>query len=133
MREIKFRAFNKRCACDTCGGTFTSWERLLKISYTTSPDHPSNFFEDDGYVLEQFTGLTDRNGKEIYEGDIIEISEYSDVLPLHTASVIFEDGAFKVKGKYSHSSIIHYMEGNNLPRFEVIGNIHKNPELLEGN
>lgn len=130
MREIKFRAFNKQCSCKSCGGTFTSWERLLKIRYTTNPDQPNNFFEDDDYVLEQFTRLHDKNGKEIYEGDIIRIEEYSDVLPVHNAAVIFEDGAFKVKGKYIHSSIIHYMEGNSLPRFEVIGNIHENPELL---
>ena len=68
------------------------------------------------FILEQDTGLEDRNGKKIYEGDIIS-KEYAggDTLPLEVYA------QFKVGGF-----------GIDTTRVEVIGNIHENPELLEG-
>ena len=67
-----------------------------------------------GFPLMQFTGLKDKNGKEIYEGDIVRWEQFKD-------EIIFRDGFF---------------QGRNLiltdwSRAEIIGNIYENPELLK--
>lgn len=64
----------------------------------------------------QFTDLLDRNGREIYEGDVVEREG-------QTVVVIFEDGAFWVGG----TILLH---ANFPEKVEVIGNIHDNSELV---
>ena len=65
----------------------------------------------------QFTGLTDKNGKRIFEGDILSLRTGRPHV------VRFEDGAFVLE-----NTAIPVRFAN---KFEVIGNIHDNPELLE--
>ena len=83
-------------------------------------------------TLGQFTGLTDKNGKKIFEGDIIKIPDDYDEYG-HNAGEIFEVyfclGGFRLKPKYSKARG-YWLEDDET--VEVIGNIHDNPELLGG-
>jgi len=63
MREIKFRAWNK----DDDVKEIVCWEIILDDGFDKYYSNPNT-------VLMQFTGLHDKNGKEVYEGDIVEIN-----------------------------------------------------------
>lgn len=80
-------------------------------------------------TIGQCTGLTDKNGKKIFEGDICQIKEHGDV---DLAVISFEHGAFYAT---PHNANIHehtlWDIWYNDYDIEVNGNIHDNPELLE--
>lgn len=85
-------------------------------------------------TLGQYTGLTDKNGTKIFEGDIVRISEdYYDGLHYSGNEVYYSDGAFCVEYEtleYDVTSIGFLVrEGVEV---EVIGNIYDNPELIGG-
>ena len=78
-------------------------------------------FSTDDVILEQYTDRKDRNGKEIYEGDIFEYYDgYQDLRGI----IAFEEGAFCQKDG------ICLFNFNKMCK--IIGNIHENPELSEG-
>lgn len=93
------------------------------------------------FELMQFTGLHDRNGEEVYEGDIIkEPSLETRNIPnckypeYFLSKVVFKDSAFKIVSTKSIHPVHFDMfckDGVCL-NYEVIGNIYENPELLEG-
>lgn len=84
------------------------------------------FLSDDEVIVEQCTGLKDKNGKLIYEGDVLQDCEQK-------IKVVFDEERhcfmFEYQDTRAYKPIcdIDVLSGN----FEVIGNIHENPELLE--
>lgn len=85
----------------------------------------------------QFTGLTDKNGKKIFEGDIVKC-DGEGVFDGILGCVVYNDGYFLVDyikpvcDGFNGIAIGLLIDENNICCVEVIGNIHDNPELLEG-
>jgi len=112
MREIKFRVWDKILK------RMLSWEWVHDNFFSRIFDYPN-------MIPVQFTGLKDKNGKEIYEGDIVRHPIYSKNL-----SIIWHDGKYVSMFVASYDGK-HGLETIALTVCEVIGNIYENPELLE--
>ena len=115
-REIRFRYWNNQAKKYHYGQNQVL--ECLRQQVTKLYDH-----ESDGCFFEQFTGLHDKNGREIYEGDIV----YSKSWKPQKQEVTFDRGGFCLK--YDNSG--YYPDIKYAEQMEVIGNIHENPELLE--
>lgn len=135
MRSLKFRAWLKPRWDDDGDANRMYYD--IQNSYDTmgdvKPHDPmtsfSSWFSDDVAIVEQYTGLKDKNGKEIYEGDRIKI-EGSDTI----YTVEYGRGVWTARfGDESGDNIclFHYVQKDMVLYAEVIGNIHENPELLE--
>lgn len=134
-RQIKFRGKT------TVGGIWAYGSLLQREDTTTGIVHCEicNFlnWDVDPETVGQFTGLLDKDGKEIYEGDLVSFSGSKDIPPL---KVVFRNGAF---GLYHSTDFLKDIYGNGafwgyLYRLEeikftveVIGNIHDNPDLFK--
>ena len=146
MREIKFRGKNKdigwvcgQLAYDINGNAYIIQEVELDSSYGIEETilFATMWYRVEKETLGQYTGLKDKNGKEIYEGDIIEFSYDMFVGNFDTfvakGKVVFEEGAFYVEvleNERTTEDEAYLLYSINLDTIEVIGNIYKNKELL---
>lgn len=90
----------------------------------------------DPSTVGQYTGLTDRNRKKIFEGDIIKQTNFYDQLKIQGPVVYGKAAQYIVRHTYTEQEN-PYKKGKTKafavsPRCEVIGNIHDNPELMGG-
>lgn len=93
-------------------------------------------YDGDGLILEQFTGLKDVNGKEIYVGDVVEVwSDASELTMVPTVNEVVSEDLFGRPGMFLKPIGQHLIEpclhDSFIDQFKVIGNVHENPELLE--
>lgn len=122
MREIEFR------------GKLKLNKQWLFGGYLP-PDRLGGFYEDGKLwtaevypeTIGQFTGFKDIDGKKIFEGDIVRIATNSSLI----LRVAWGDGKYELKRPDGHIST-EPCDSFFAKNWEVIGNIHDNPELLEG-
>jgi uncharacterized phage protein (TIGR01671 family) len=127
MREIKFRAWDKQKE-SMHPVTAVHFDGHVVVPELTTV---SCIFQPH-YILMQYTGLKDKNGKEIYEGDIIR---FPDVSVFQCGYVEFDAGEYhlyvdkKTKFEFGENAD-HSIGYTSKVEREVIGNIYENPELL---
>lgn len=134
MRDIKFRAWDKFIGewLDMAGFMFHKGELVKSINFAAVVDP----------AVMQYTGLKDRNGTEIYEGDIVAItSKYKQVKSPKLFEVVVNlewDGYmhdFVCNDADGDNSPVHHLETDDdkhqITNGEVIGNIYENGDLLK--
>ena len=123
MREIKFRAWDKEN------------EKMMKVSSLHLENKEISVKENGTFRLfrmqdlMQYTGIKDKNGKEIYENDLISCNKHKNIV------VFFEGGCFKVKYLRNSTTTITCTLNSFLEKYKckISGNIYEPPELLEEN
>ena len=132
-REIKFRAISEETDDMRYGSLTVEYDGTCHINWWVSlciePENnyyePAPFFEVvKKETIGQFTGLTDKNGKEIFEGDVIKNARGD------WGVIVWKAPYFEVTVSETQSSLYsrEYFD-----EVEIIGNIHEHPELLTPN
>ena len=130
MREILFRG-KRICDDEWIEGFFGRYHNgesdVACISIRSNGFFGLSSYEVDPETVGQYTGLTDKNGNKIFEGDIVQnISERKKGI----VQWFEEHAAFLI---YCQSeNTLYWLYDNDFSNLEVIGNIHDNPELIGG-
>ena len=135
MKVVKFRAWNKKTEYMT---RVQGVDFLLNGEVSVSFMKPGRFkekniFKHEDIILLPYVGIVDYDGRELYEGDIIEYT-YKEIPGTHIAAIkYFSDyGAYVLYDGSDRATTIEYVLTLGMLRteFYIIGNIYENPELL---
>lgn len=146
MREIKFRAWSKtkrKMACVSALYFDIFDTDKLNLALLVFDGHISEC-STHTIIFMQYTGLLDKNGEEIYEGDIVRgiVETISNKYPM-CGEVFYDHSGFKLKTIQEKSAEqeerngdVNYFDfidddGDIFSDMEIIGNIYENPELLK--
>ena len=119
MRPIKFRAWDKRLKLMT--RPFGIGEGIVFY------DGQQTYYNTN-HIPMQYTGMKDKNGKEIYEGDIVEYRKDVAIIKYINSAFML---AYINEDKYDFIEVL-YKYSPKAYKLKVIGNIYENPELLKG-
>lgn len=117
-RPLKFRAWNSKSK---------------QMVYKVNIDYNGHANDGQSYItygppdaVMQFTGMKDKRGKDLYEGDIIQ-----HFITGYIFSIVYKDGAFCLKAENDHPNKGVFFGLNTLDNMEIKGNIFQNPEILK--
>lgn len=126
MRELKLRFWNNKVKSYTAGRYMIGDDGAI---YDVSSGDAYEWHETNDVIAELPTGLKDKNGKEIYEGDIVEYS-WDFCGEKRKNNYVVEWLSGKVE-HYPYSVDSGFTLPDSVDGYMVVGNIHENPELIE--
>ena len=127
MRVPKFRAWVKDEKRMLPVGDLDMSYKLTYLDENNGYRRERDF---DEIELMQFTGLKDKNGKEVFEGDIVKIPDDYDTFGHNAGEILkvaFNNGCFRLKRPNSKGRGFYFEDDNTVT---IIGNIYENQELL---
>ncbi|EIX0104584.1 hypothetical protein MG062_000579 [Listeria monocytogenes] len=122
MREIEFRAWDKEVK------EMDYNPSVIEIWQNKPINEQFRLESEEKLVWMQYTGLKDKNGKKIFEGDIVNCKFFDRMVGDIAGVINFIDCVWAVSD-FKNKRLYQLIDVDNI---EIIGNIHENPDLLEG-